>query len=256
MTGFRLERLSVTLSGRDILFDVSDEIKSRAVTSIIGPNGSGKSTLLRVLARLVRPSAGRVLWAGQDAWRLAPKSYAQQVAFLSQNPIAPEGIRVRALVERGRTPYLGPFRPLSEADRHAVNQAMHSTGLSDLAERRVDRLSGGQRQRVWIALALAQQTPALLLDEPTSFLDLPHQAEVMRLVRALNRDTGQTIVMVLHDINLAAAYSDTIIALRGGRIVRSGAPEEVITAQVLEEVFDASLSVHTRDGTRVPFVLP
>lgn len=256
MTGFQIEHLGVTLSGRVILRDVDAQIPSGSVTSIIGPNGSGKSTLLRVLARIIRPTTGHLLLAGQDAWSVAPKFYARQVAFLSQNPVAPEGLRVRALVERGRTPYLGPFRPLTEVDRDAVAEALHAVALTDMAERRVDRLSGGQRQRVWIAMALAQQTPVLLMDEPTSFLDLPHQAEVMQLVRALNRQTGRTIVMVLHDINLAAAYSDTILALRDGQIVRCGAPRDVITRPVLEELFDAPLSVHMRDGSNTPFVLP
>ncbi|MEM1431947.1 MAG: ABC transporter ATP-binding protein [Pseudomonadota bacterium] len=256
MTGFTLDQVDVTFSGRPVLRGVRGEIRPANVTTVIGPNGSGKSTLLRALARIVRPSAGRVVLDGQSAWDIAPKAYARRVSFLAQNPVTPEGLRVRALVERGRTPYLGPFRPMTDADRAAVEDALAATGLADLAERRVDRLSGGQRQRVWIAMALAQQTPVLLLDEPTSFLDLPHQAEVMQLVRKLNQDLGKTIVMVLHDINLAAAHSDEIVAMRAGRIVRSGPPKEIVTEELLSALFDAPLSLHPRGAADVPFVLP
>ncbi|MEM8741899.1 MAG: ABC transporter ATP-binding protein [Pseudomonadota bacterium] len=251
-----MEHLDVTLSGRRILKGLSARVQPGGVTTIIGPNGCGKSTLLRCLARIVRPDAGRVMLDGEDAWSVDPRGYARKVAFMSQSPSVPEGLHVRGLVERGRTSYLGAFRPFGPDDRAAVDDALAACGLDGLAGRRVDRLSGGQRQRAWIAMALAQSTPVLLLDEPTSFLDLPHQIEVMRLVRRLNETQRITVVMVLHEINLAASYSDMVIAMRDGQIVTSGAPSEVIRADVLETLFGVALTVHPRAAGRGPIVLP
>ena len=254
MIELAVEHLDVTLSRRRILKGLSASVQPGGVTTIIGPNGCGKSTLLRCLARIVRPDAGRVTLDGEDAWSVAPRGYARKVAFMSQRPSVPEGLHVRGLVERGRTPYLGAFRPFGPNDRAAVDGALAACGLDGLAGRRVDRLSGGQRQRAW--LAMAQSTPVLLLDEPTSFLDLPHQIEVMRLVRRLNETQRITVVMVLHDINLAASYSDMVIAMRDGQLVTSGAPSEVIRADVLETLFGVALTVHPRAEGRGPIVLP
>lgn len=251
-----IDALEVRLSNRTILNGVSARIASGKVTSIIGPNGCGKSTLLRSMARILQPQSGAIRFDGVDIWQSEPAEHARKVAFLSQSPIAPDGLRVRALVERGRTPHLGPFRPFSTADHDAVQRAMEMTGLLELADRRVDRLSGGQRQRAWIAMSLAQDTPVLLLDEPTTYLDLPHQIEVMRLARQLNQQMGITVVMVLHDINLAASHSDEIIAMRAGRILRQGPPEKVVGADLLFELFDIPLTLHRLDETAPPIILP
>lgn len=254
MKAMTVDSVDVRLSDRPILEGITAQIAAGGVTSIIGPNGCGKSTLLRSLARIVRPVSGTVSLDGEDVWSIDPRLFARCVALMTQSPVAPEGLRVGALVERGRTPYLGPFRPFTATDRAAVDAALEATELAGLAQRRLDRLSGGQRQRAWIAMALAQETPVLLLDEPTSYLDLPHQIDVMRLVRRLNAETGRTIVMVLHDINLAAAYSDTIVAMRDGRIVTQGAPKDVVTEEVLQALFDMPIELYPAGDSDVPLI--
>jgi ABC-type cobalamin/Fe3+-siderophores transport system ATPase subunit len=255
-TGLTTRGLHVRLAGRPILRGVDLAITEGQVTAIIGPNGCGKSTLLRSLARIVRPESGTVMLDGQDLWRADPNACARQVAFLPQSPIAPEGLRVRALVERGRTPWLGPFRPLTAADRAAVDDAIALTGLADLQTRRLDWLSGGQRQRAWIALAIAQATPILLLDEPTTFLDLPHQIEVLRLVRKLNTERGRTVVMVLHDINQASRHADRIVAMRQGQVLFQGDAAQAITPASVRALFDIDVRVVGRDDGTPPLIVP
>ncbi len=255
MAILKAENVKVDLAGRRILDGVDLDIAPGSITAIIGPNGCGKSTLLRTLARIIRPAAGNVTIDGTPIWSLAPRDVARRIAFLPQSPQTPEGIRVRTVVERGRTPYLGPFRALSRADRAAVETAIAQTGLGPLAQRRVDRLSGGQRQRAWIALALAQETPILLLDEPTTFLDLPHQVEILRLARTLNATTGRTIVMVLHDINLAAQFADRLVAIKAGRVMLDGPPAAVVTEERIGAVFDMALRTVATEGS-VPIVIP
>ncbi|GGO53851.1 iron complex transport system ATP-binding protein [Roseovarius pacificus] len=257
MPGIDVQGLKVRLAGRPILHGVDGHVPRAGVTAIIGPNGCGKSTLLRAMARLVRPEAGRITLDGRDLWDdLGPKTCARQIAFLPQNPVTPEGLRVRALIERGRTPYLGPFRPMTAIDRAAVDRAIELTGLSALEHRRVDRLSGGQRQRAWIALAIAQDTPALFLDEPTTFLDLPHQIDILRLVNRLNQENGQTIVMVLHDINQACRYADRIIAMREGRVLFSGPPSEVVTPEALNTLFGMRMRLVPDAVGGAPVIVP
>lgn len=256
MTAIQATDLCVDLSGRAVLRGIDLSIASGTVTSIIGPNGCGKSTLLRSLARIVRPASGAIRLDGADLWSMPPRVCARRLAFLPQTPQTPEGIRVRALIERGRTPYLGPFRALSAADRAAVDRAIAMTALGDLEDRRVDRLSGGQRQRAWIALALAQETGMLLLDEPTTFLDLPHQVDLLRLIGGLNRETGCTILMVLHDLNMAMQFSDRIVGLRDGRIAFDGTPSDVAREAVIAELFDMDVRIVDGGPGHAPIVMP
>jgi iron complex transport system ATP-binding protein len=225
------------------------------ITAMIGANGSGKSTLLRGLARLLKPRAGSVLLDGESIARLSSKTLARQLGLLSQAPLAPQGLIVEDLVARGRYPHQRLFRQWSRGDEDAVNRALQAAGVTDLRTRLVDELSGGQRQRAWIALALAQEAPIMLLDEPTTYLDLAHQGEVLDLIAVLNREQGRTIVMVLHDINQACRYADHVIALRGGACHAAGAPRQVITEQLIEDVFDTPCRVIDDPITGTPLCL-
>ncbi len=225
-------------------------------TVIVGPNACGKSTLLRALARLHRPSTGTVLLDGEDIHRLGTKQVARRVGLLPQSALAPDGMRVRDLVARGRSPHQGVIRQWSAADHEAVERAMRVTGVAPLADRPVDALSGGQRQRVWIALVLAQETETILLDEPTTFLDLAHQYEVLELCRRLNRDEGRTIVAVLHDLNQAARYATHLVAMRDGRIRASGPPADVVTGDAVAEIFGLPALVIPDPVTGTPLVIP
>ncbi|TNC47393.1 ABC transporter ATP-binding protein [Rubellimicrobium rubrum] len=254
----RLEARDVTLGygGRTVVEDLSLAVPDGRVTVIIGPNACGKSTLLRALARLLAPSAGAVTLDGKAIARQPTREVARVLGLLPQTPIAPEGIAVADLVARGRSPHQGAFRQWSVADEAAVEAALAATGTADLAGLRVEELSGGQRQRVWIAMALAQDTPLLLLDEPTTFLDLRHQIEVLSLVRRLNRDLGRTVVMVLHDIGLACRYADHLVAMREGQILAMGAPGEVVTSDTIRRVFDLEARVIPDPETGTPLVIP
>ena len=223
---------------------------------IVGPNACGKSTLLRALARLLRPSSGHVILDGEQIHRLPTKEVARRLGLLPQTPIAPEGILVVDLVARGRTPHQKLFQQWSEADERAVRTALEATSSMELADRPVDELSGGQRQRVWIALTLAQETDLLLLDEPTTFLDIAHQIDVLDLVEELNREQGRTVVLVLHDLNLACRYADHIVAMRDGEIVAEGAPADVITADIVRDVFGLDCVVIDDPVSHTPLVVP
>ncbi|MDF1791222.1 MAG: ABC transporter ATP-binding protein [Thalassobaculaceae bacterium] len=245
MTGLEASGLRVELAGRAVLHGIDLAIADGGVTAIIGPNGCGKSTLLRTFARIVRPTEGGVTLDGRDLWDIDARTRARRLGFLPQAPQTPEGIRVRALVTRGRTPHQGRFGLLSKADHAAVDRAIERVGLTAFEHRRVDRLSGGQRQRAWIALALAQETSILLLDEPTTYLDPPHQVDVLRLVRRLNRETGITVVMVLHDITLASLYADRVIGMRDGRLAFATEPGERLAPDQIETLFD--MQVHALD---------
>jgi iron complex transport system ATP-binding protein len=226
------------------------------VTAIVGANACGKSTLLRSMSRLLRPRAGQVLLDGKAVHRLPAKELARTLGLLPQAPIAPEGITVAELVGRGRHPYQRMFSRWSREDDAAVASALEATHTVDLAERPVDELSGGQRQRVWIAMALAQQTDILLLDEPTTFLDVSHQIEVLDLLTDLNRDRGTTVVMVLHDLNLAARYADHLIALGDGRVHAAGTPAEVLTEDLVQAVFGIASRIVTDPVSGRPLMLP
>jgi iron complex transport system ATP-binding protein len=226
------------------------------ITAIVGANACGKSTLLRAMSRLLTPRSGKVVLDGRDLHRLNTKDVARALGLLPQSPIAPEGIVVSDLVSRGRNPHQGLLGRWTSADDVAVADALEVTNTVDLADRCVDELSGGQRQRVWIAMALAQQTDILLLDEPTTFLDVSHQIDVLDLLADLNRVRGTTIVMVLHDLNLAARYADHLVAMSGGRVHIKGAPEQVLTAETVREVFGLESQIIGDPVSGKPMVLP
>ena len=253
------------LSTRDVALGYGDtvvvehldlDVPDGAVTAVIGPNGCGKSTLLRALGRLLRPRAGEVLLDGERIDRLPTREVARILGLLPQSPVAPEGLTVADLVARGRHPHQAWFRQWSRDDEAVVAEAMASTGVLELGDRPVDALSGGQRQRAWIAMALAQGTDLLLLDEPTTHLDLAHAVDVLDLVDRLNTERGQTIVMVLHDLNLAARYADRLIAMKAGRIVAQGPPQDVLTPGLLEEVFGLRAVVLPDPVSRGVLVVP
>jgi iron complex transport system ATP-binding protein len=226
------------------------------VTSIIGPNGCGKSTLLRGLGRLLRPQAGRVALDGGDVAAMSSRSIAQRMSILPQMPHAPSGLTVGELVARGRHPRQRWYQQFSHSDEGAIVDALAATDIADLAATPLEDLSGGQRQRAWISMILAQETELMLLDEPTTYLDLAHQVDVLELVRRLNQDTGRTVVMVLHDISLAARYSDVIIAMRDGRIVAEGPPSDVVTPELLWDVFGLRADVIPEPSEGRPHVVP
>lgn len=239
-----------------VVDDLSVDVLDGTVTAIIGPNGCGKSTLLRALARLLRPTSGAVLLDGKEIDRLPTRDVARVVGLLPQSPVAPEGLTVADLVARGRHPHQRWYRQWSSADEEAIERALVLTGMAELADRQVDHLSGGQRQRAWISMTLAQETDLLLLDEPITYLDLAHQIDVLDLVHRLHRERGTTVVMVLHDLNLAARYADTLVAMRDGRILAQGTPGEVLTEPMLDEVFGLTAKVIPDPVSGTPLVIP
>ncbi|MEV0603553.1 ABC transporter ATP-binding protein [Streptomyces sp. NPDC050315] len=259
------ERTASRLTARDLTLAYEDrtvvdgldlDVPHGAVTVIVGPNACGKSTLLRALGRLLKPRAGAVLLDGTDLARIPTKKIAQSVGLLPQTPVAPEAITVADLVARGRQPHQHWWQQWSDADERAVTEAMARTDIADLADRAVDELSGGQRQRVWIAMALAQETDLLLLDEPTTYLDISHQVEVLDLVRQLNHERGRTVVAVLHDLNQAARYADHLVAMKAGRIIAQGPPAETVTADLVRDVFGLDSVVVPDPVTGSPLVVP
>ncbi|AEX70740.1 ABC-type Fe3+-siderophore transport system, ATP-binding protein [Corynebacterium diphtheriae PW8] len=239
-----------------IVKDVTLSFESGKITSIVGPNGCGKSTFLRTLARLIRPTAGSVELDGKPLGAYSSRELAKRLGLLPQTPVAPDGITVADLVGRGRTPYQGILGRWTASDYDIVAEAMASTQVAELADRSIEELSGGQRQRVWIAMALAQQTDVLLLDEPTTYLDLKHQLEVLDLLTDLNQRRGTTIIMVLHDLNLAARYSDNLVAMRDGRLHSVGRPVDVLTQDLTREAFDLESLVITDPVSGLPTVTP
>ncbi|MGK4584779.1 ABC transporter ATP-binding protein [Kitasatospora sp. HPMI-4] len=241
---------------RVIAENLTVTIPDRSFTVIVGPNACGKSTLLRALSRTLRPAAGTVLLDGQDIHTLPARQVARTLGLLPQSSVAPDGITVSELVARGRYPHQGLLRQWSREDERVVEESMASTGVAELADRTVDELSGGQRQRVWIAMALAQRTPLLLLDEPTTYLDIAHQIEILDLCARLHEEQGRTLVAVLHDLNHAARYATHLIAMRAGRVVASGAPADVVTADLVEEVFRLPCRVIDDPETGTPLVIP
>ncbi|GAA2819987.1 ABC transporter ATP-binding protein [Kitasatospora sp. CM 4170] len=243
--------------GNRVIVDGLDlELPGGAVTAIVGPNACGKSTLLRGLVRLLDPAAGTVTLDGSDIHRMPARALAKRMGLLPQQPVTPEAITVEALVRLGRFPHQRMLSPWSKADQAAVEEALARTGTDVLRDQQVDRLSGGQRQRAWIALALAQDTELLLLDEPTTFLDLRHQLDVLDLVADLHAEAGRTVVMVLHDLGQAARYADHLVVLKDGRLAAAGAPTEVLTAELVEEVFQVPCRVVPDPETGTPLVVP
>ncbi len=255
-TAVHVKDVSVGYGERTVLDTLNVDIKRGAVTSIVGPNGCGKSTLLRTMSRLLNPTKGEIVLDGKSIHDIPTRKLATQLGLLPQTPIAPDGIVVADLVGRGRTPHQGILGRWSQQDYDIVAEALETTGISDLAERSIDELSGGQRQRVWIAMALAQRTDTLLLDEPTTYLDVKHQLDVLDLLTELNRDRGTTIVMVLHDLNLAARYSDELVAVSGGKVFAHGHPREVITKENVKSVFGIDSVIITDPVSDQPAVMP
>ena len=255
--GARLRAESATIGyDRHVISEgISVAIPDTSFTVIVGPNACGKSTLLRGLSRLLRPSAGRVVLDGADIATYRAREVARRLGLLPQTSIAPEGMTVAHLVARGRYPHQRLIRQWTEADERAVAEAMAVTAVTDLSGRLVDELSGGQRQRVWVAMVLAQQTDILLLDEPTTFLDIAHQIELLELLTDLHRD-GRTVVAVLHDLNHAARYGTHLVALRDGAVVAEGAPGDIVTADLVEEVFGLRCLVVPDPVTGTPQVVP
>ncbi|GAB3430653.1 ABC transporter ATP-binding protein [Actinophytocola sediminis] len=248
--------LRLAYDRREVVHGLTLTVPPGQVTMIVGPNACGKSTLLRGLARLLAPTGGVVELDGRDINAIPGREVATVLGILPQTPTAPEGITVADLVGRGRYPHQGWFRRWTSADEVAVTEAMRATDTLELAARPVAELSGGQRQRVWIAMALAQRTDVLLLDEPTTYLDVAHQVEVLDLLLDLNHTAGTTVVVVLHDLNLACRYADHLIAMREGAIVARGAPTDVVTAEVIEQVFGMACQIIPDPLSRTPMVVP
>ncbi|MFD1859952.1 ABC transporter ATP-binding protein [Aeromicrobium camelliae] len=250
------EQLSLAYGDRTVVDHLDLTIPTGKITTIVGANACGKSTLLRAMSRLMAPSSGQVVLDGKDLHRLPTKEVARTLGLLPQSPIAPEGIAVADLVGRGRHPHQKVFARWSAEDEAAVLAALEATDTVALADRAVDELSGGQRQRVWIAMALAQQTDLLFLDEPTTFLDVSHQVEVLDLLTDLNRERGTTIVMVLHDLNLAARYADHLIAVAAGRLHAAGDPVNVLTEATVRDVFGLESQIMVDPTSGKPMMLP
>ena len=239
-----------------VLQNLTVSIPSGEITAIVGANASGKSTLLRALSRLLKPAGGCVYLDGSDIHGQSTRSVAVRLGLLPQSPRAPEGVAVSDLVRRGRYPHQRLFGQWSKTDEQAVARALESTGLSEFGDRPLDELSGGQRQRAWIAMVLAQDTPVMLLDEPTTYLDIAHQVEMLDLLSRLNRSENRTVVMVLHDLNQACRYASHLIALANGRIEAVGRPAEVVTAEMIERVFGLQVSVISCPVSGTPLCVP
>ena len=251
-----VEALRVGYDKRTVIPELDVVIPDGSFTVIVGPNACGKSTLLRALARLLKPTAGHVLLDGAEISSYPAKEVARRVGLLPQTSIAPDGITVLDLVSRGRYPHQSLLRQWSDADEAAVTEALAATNTTELSARFVDELSGGQRQRVWVAMSLAQQTPLLLLDEPTTFLDIAHQVELLDLFADLNTSGDRTLVAVLHDLNQAARYATHLIAMKDGRIIAQGAPSDIVTADMVLEVFGLHCRILTDPESGTPLVIP
>lgn len=248
--------LTLSYGDKIIINELDLKIPKGEITVFIGGNGCGKSTLLRSIARLLKPVDGSVLLAGEDIAKLPTKTVAKKLAILPQSPVAPEGLSVIQLVKQGRFPYQSWLKQWSYEDEEIVNRALEVTGMEELRDRPVDELSGGQRQRAWIAMTLAQNTEILLLDEPTTYLDMTHQIEILDLLFELNEKEGRTIVMVLHDLNLACRYAHNIVAIRDQKVYAQGRPEEVVSCRLVQDVFDMQCQVTVDPLFGTPMCIP
>lgn len=256
MSKLRTEGLTLAYDEASVVRNLSVEVPAGEITCIVGPNGCGKSTLLRSLARLMKPKGGAVYLDGDAISNLPTREVAKRLGILPQSPEAPEGLTVRELAAQGRYPHQSWFQQWSKGDEAAVEKALETTGMLELADRPLDTLSGGQRQRGWISMALAQETETLLLDEPTTFLDMAHQLEVLELLDRLNRDEGRTILMVLHDLNNAARHSHRMVALKGGEIFAAGRPRDVVTTKLLRKVFGVEAEIVPDPRSGIPLCIP
>lgn len=254
--GIVAEKLSAGYGDTPVFQNLNLKILPGKITTLIGTNGSGKSTILKTLSRLLTPAEGTVCLDGDSIFRMSTRVVAQRLAVLPQGAQAPSGITVKDLVEYGRYPYRKRLSGLTSKDEEIIKWALDSTNMLDMAGREMDQLSGGQRQRAWIAMALAQKTGILFLDEPTTYLDISHQLEILQLLKQLNRRQGVTVVMVLHDLNHAIMFSDHLVAIKNGEKYLEGAPEQVITPQMLREVFDVEAEVIQHPVLNVPVCLP
>ncbi len=256
MSELRTEKVTLGYDGRAVVEDLTVEVPAGRITSVVGPNGCGKSTLLRSMARLMKPQGGAIYLDGDAISNLPTREVAKRLGILPQDPTAPEGLTVRELAVQGRYPHQSWLSQWSKQDEKAVERALETTGVLPLADRPLDTLSGGQRQRAWISMALAQETETLLLDEPTTFLDMAHQLEVLQLLDRLNREEGRTILMVLHDLNNAARYSHQVIALSNGQVFDAGPPQDVVTPELLSEVFGVDADIVSDPRTGAPLCIP
>ncbi|MCR8645607.1 ABC transporter ATP-binding protein [Paenibacillus sp. N1-5-1-14] len=256
MNGLQTRELTLHYGEQPIIHNLSFSVPLQQITVLVGANGSGKSTLLRSMARLLKPASGHVLLDNKELHNIPSKEIAKHLAILPQGPVAPEGITVEQLVKQGRYPHQRWYQQWSEEDERLVEQALAATQLLTLKDKQLDALSGGQRQRAWIAMTLAQETPILLLDEPTTYLDMTHQIELLDFLFDLNRTKQRTIVMVLHDLNLACRYADHLVAIHNKTVALQGAPEEIVTTQMVQEIFgmEAMISQDPLFGT--PLCIP
>ncbi|WP_342479363.1 ABC transporter ATP-binding protein [Paenibacillus sp. FSL F4-0097] len=250
------EELSIGYAEATIVKGLNLSIPTGKITALVGANGSGKSTILKTMARIMKPKSGTVMLDGKSIHNFSTKEVARQLAILPQNPTAPDGLTVSELVSYGRFPHQKGFGTMTAEDRNIISNALSVTGMESFHDRPIDRLSGGQRQRAWIAMALAQETDILFLDEPTTFLDMAHQLEVLQLLQKLNEEEGRTIIMVVHDLNHATRYAQHMVAIKSGTVVSEGSPTEVMTPDVLREVFGIEADIVPDPRTGVPLCLP
>lgn len=250
------ERLHIAYGEKIIVDQLNLSIPSGKVTALVGANGSGKSTILKTMARIMKPQKGGVFLDGKSIHQMQTKEVAKQLAILPQNPVAPEGLTVSELVSFGRFPHQKGFGSLSKEDKDMVAWSLQVTGMTDFSDRPIDQMSGGQRQRAWIAMALAQGTDILFLDEPTTFLDMAHQLEVLKLLERLNKEEGRTIIMVVHDLNHATRYAHHVVAIKNGDVRYEGSPTEVVHKEMLREVFGIEADVIPDPRTGSPLCLP
>ncbi|WP_017186879.1 ABC transporter ATP-binding protein [Alkalibacillus haloalkaliphilus] len=256
MDAITTNTLTLGYGDEDIIKDLDLHIPKGEITVFIGSNGCGKSTLLKSLARLLKPKEGSIVLNGHDIAHTSTKKIAKDLAILPQSPVAPEGLTVLQLVKQGRYPYQNWFKQWTEEDEEAVNYAIRVTGTEDLVDRKVDSLSGGQRQRAWIAMTLAQDTDTILLDEPTTYLDMTHQIEILDLLHDLNEQENRTIIMVLHDLNLACRYADHIVAIHDKKVFQQGDPDTIITPQLIHSVFGLQCQVTCDPICGSPLCIP
>lgn len=253
---FYAENVDIAYSKTRIVEGLSMEVPAGAITALIGANGSGKSTILKTMCRILSPCKGQVILDGKSIHTQSTKELARKLAILPQNPESPEGLTVEELIAYGRSPHKSGYGRLNQKDEEIIRWAMHVTEMEEFAKRPLEHLSGGQRQRAWIAMCIAQDTETLFLDEPTTFLDISYQLDILKLLRALNREYKKTIVMVVHDLNHASLFADHIIAIKKGRILCQGTPEEVITEQNCKAVFGVFVDIMTDERTGRPLCIP